>query len=183
MLSVSLLIAAVLPAQPPRAPLKWTGRVQFGPPWEGVPQPFRDLPFPEMEIPGGLKVPAPAVLLLHWHSGSKDGPLFSSEEHNVLEPLLQRGYVLMAIDSYFNGKRLGRGPAGEVESNLENQRDSLFKLNLWFGRTLWGRMLRDELIAIDYLASRPEVDRRRIGASGMSMGSTGAGWRRGRCWP
>jgi dienelactone hydrolase len=37
-------------------------------------------------------------------------------------------------------------------------------------------MLRDDMIAIDYLASRPEVDKNRIGASGMSMGSTGAWW-------
>ncbi len=127
-------------------------------------------------IPHGLREPAPAILLLHWHSGDKGGPLFSSEEQNVLEPLLKRGYVLMAIDCYFNGERLGRGPAGAIESNIENQRDSLFKLNLWFGRTLWGMMVRDDMIAIDYLASRPEVDRRRIGASGMSMGSTGAWW-------
>ena len=35
-------------------------------------------------------------------------------------------------------------------------------------------MLRDDMMAIDYLASRRAVDRRRIGASGMSMGSTGA---------
>src|SRR5262249_33686191 len=50
------------------------------------------------------------------------------------------------------------------------------KLNLWLGRTLWGMMLRDEQIALDYLASRPEVDPARIGAQGMSMGSTRAWW-------
>jgi dienelactone hydrolase len=37
-------------------------------------------------------------------------------------------------------------------------------------------MLRDEQIALDYLASRPEVDPNRIGAQGMSMGSTRAWW-------
>ena len=37
-------------------------------------------------------------------------------------------------------------------------------------------MLRDDLMALDYLCSRPEVDSRRIGVTGISMGSTRAWW-------
>ena len=44
--------------------------------------------------------------------------------------------------------------------------ESLHKLDLWFGRTLWGRFVRDDRIALDYLCSRPEVDGTRIGATG-----------------
>jgi len=36
--------------------------------------------------------------------------------------------------------------------------------------------VRDDQIALDYLCSRPEVDASRIGATGMSMGSTRAWW-------
>jgi dienelactone hydrolase len=36
--------------------------------------------------------------------------------------------------------------------------------------------VRDDQIALDYLCSRPEVDVTRIGATGMSMGSTRAWW-------
>ena len=36
--------------------------------------------------------------------------------------------------------------------------------------------LRDEQIALDYLVSRPEIDSKRIGVEGMSMGSTRAWW-------
>ena len=50
------------------------------------------------------------------------------------------------------------------------------KFNLWVGRTLWGMIIRDDLIALDYLASRPEVSRGRIGVMGMSMGATRAWW-------
>jgi dienelactone hydrolase len=44
------------------------------------------------------------------------------------------------------------------------------------GRTLWGMMLRDDRIALDYIWSRPDVDRSRIGAMGMSMGATRTWW-------
>ena len=47
---------------------------------------------------------------------------------------------------------------------------------LWRGRVLWGMMMFDEFRALDYLASRPEVDSKRLGAMGMSMGSTKAWW-------
>ena len=33
-------------------------------------------------------------------------------------------------------------------------------------------MVRDDILALNYLASRPEVDPARIAAMGMSMGST-----------
>src|SRR6059036_3945513 len=36
--------------------------------------------------------------------------------------------------------------------------------------------VRDDQVALDYLSSRPEVDRARIGATGMSMGRTRAWW-------
>jgi dipeptidyl aminopeptidase/acylaminoacyl peptidase len=37
-------------------------------------------------------------------------------------------------------------------------------------------ILRDDLMALDYLVSRPEVDREKIGVMGMSMGATRAWW-------
>ena len=36
--------------------------------------------------------------------------------------------------------------------------------------------VRDDQVALDYLCTRPEVDPARIGATGMSMGSTRAWW-------
>jgi len=139
----------------------------------------------DSEVPGYLAIPdnrrgpLPAVLAMHGHGSSKENIFeFQPSQQTVAELLVRRGYVVMAIDSYFNGERRGKGPAGELEvmAKGSDQEMSLFKLNLWLGRTLWGMMLRDEQMALDYLESRPEVDPRRIGAQGMSMGSTRSWW-------
>jgi dipeptidyl aminopeptidase/acylaminoacyl peptidase len=37
-------------------------------------------------------------------------------------------------------------------------------------------IVRDDLMALDYLATRPEVDARRIGVTGISMGATRSWW-------
>ncbi|MEZ5353812.1 MAG: alpha/beta hydrolase family protein [Bryobacteraceae bacterium] len=136
-------------------------------------------------VPGYIAIPEdgkrrhPAILTMHGHSSSKENMFgYEPTSQNVAELLAKKGYVVLGIDNYFNGERKGSGPAGELETMQRgsDQEMSLFKLNLWLGRTLWGMMLRDELIALDYLSSRPEVDPERIGAQGMSMGSTRAWW-------
>jgi dienelactone hydrolase len=137
-------------------------------------------------IPGYLAIPSntggkvPVIIGLHGHSSSKEN-IFgydSNTAQDVLALFISNGFAVMAIDSYFNGERRGKGPAGSNETgkNGPDQESSQFKINLWFGRSLWGMMLRDEQIALDYLASRPEIDSGRIGVEGMSMGSTRAWW-------
>ena len=137
-------------------------------------------------IPGYLAIPAnvkgkvPVIVGLHGHSSSKEN-IFgfdSNTAQDVMALLISNGFAVMAIDSYFNGERLGKGPAGETERQEKgsDQELSQFKINLWFGRSLWGMQLRDEQIAIDYLLTRPEIDAERIGVEGMSMGSTRAWW-------
>ncbi|MBK7713518.1 MAG: dienelactone hydrolase family protein [Bacteroidales bacterium] len=133
-----------------------------------------------LAIPAGAKGKVPVILGMHGHSSSKDN-IFgfdSNTAQDVLALFISNGYAVMAIDSYFNGDRRGTGPSGETETqqNGSDQESSLFKINLWFGRSLWGMQLRDEQIAIDYLVSRKEIDGERIGVEGMSMGSTRAWW-------
>ncbi|HEY3444524.1 MAG TPA: alpha/beta hydrolase family protein [Paludibaculum sp.] len=136
-------------------------------------------------VPGYIAIPdqrqgkLPAILTMHGHGSTKDNMFgYKPTSQDVAGLLAKQGFVVLGIDSYFNGERKGMGPAGEMERQERgsDQEMSLFKLNLWLGRTLWGMMLRDEQIALDYLASRPEVDPKRIGAQGMSMGSTRAWW-------
>lgn len=133
-----------------------------------------------LAIPTNVKGKVPVVLGMHGHGSSKDNVFGSNSgtAQDVLALLISKGYAVMAIDSYFNGERRGTGPAGEPETQSKgpDQETSTFKINLWFGRSLWGMQIRDEQIALDYLATRPEIDSEKIGVEGMSMGSTRAWW-------
>jgi dienelactone hydrolase len=130
-----------------------------------------------LALPKGAKGPLPVIVGMHGHSGSKDEYLPNpANERSLGWMLVQKGFAVAAIDGYFNGERVFHGPRGKKERDAGGQELSLFKLHLWQGRTLWGMMLRDEQCLIDYLETRPELDKRRLGATGMSMGCTRAWW-------
>ena len=135
-------------------------------------------------VPGVLLLPkkvsgkAPAILWNHWHGGQYDLGKTALMESNYTPAasgptLAERGYVVLSIDSYCFGERNGRGADGLKGGAGEW---SAAKFNLWVGRTLWGMIVRDDLMALDYLCSRPEVDARRIGVTGISMGATRTWW-------
>lgn len=127
-------------------------------------------------LPKGATKPRPAVMALHEHGGSKDSVCLKTDAmDHVGTHLVAEGYVVAAIDGYFHGERIGRGPGGEKE-NKGAQEMTLSKINLWLGRSLWGMQLRDEQCLLDYLATRPEIDAAKIGATGMSMGCTRSWW-------
>jgi dienelactone hydrolase len=128
-------------------------------------------------VPKGIKKPAPAVILAHGHSGSTDVLCVNEKGGQGNGPALARkGYVVAAIDSYFCGQRVGKGPAGQTETKPPTDEFSLFKFHLLMGRCLWGMMVRDQQCLIDYLETRPEVNAKQIGISGMSMGCTTSWW-------
>ena len=136
----------------------------------------------EMRVPGillvpeGLKGPAPTIVGLHGHASSMETVCTDETKPSCIGPMMARkGYVVAAIDAYFNGERVGHGPRGQRENKLQ-QESSLFKYNLWLGRSLWGMMLRDEQCLLDYLETRPEVNKNRIAATGISMGCVRGSW-------
>ena len=113
----------------------------------------------------------PVVLYNHAHGGDyvlgKDELLAGrSALHRppYAEALTARGYAALAIDTWVFGERRGR-----TESEV-------FKRMLWQGQVLWGMMVYDSLRAIDYLATRDDVDPGRLATLGLSMGSTMAWW-------
>lgn len=139
-----------------------------------------------VSIPAALMLPRtgsppyPAILFHHSHWGD-----YAVGLEELFEPwpvaetpavaLARRGFAVFAIDAQSFGGRQGRGPGGPGERGRDEE-TSLAKLFLWQGTSLWAMMVRDDLVALDYLAARPEVDPRRIGATGMSMGSTRTWW-------
>jgi dienelactone hydrolase len=125
-------------------------------------------------IPDIRQTPAPGLLYIHWHGGmyelGKEQLLKGVEAQPAYASVCaEKGLVTLAIDSWCFGerKRERDGHTGEEDA---------FKLMLWKGQVLFGMMIFDEFRALDYLASRPEVDPRRLGAFGMSMGATKAWW-------
>ena len=108
-------------------------------------------------------------------AGPQEHFFFNGGEERLGESPVRAGYAVLAPDAYWHGDRAGTGPSGTAPSGRSEQ-DDLFKLNLWLGRTLWGMFVRDDRVALDYLCTRPEVDASRIGATGMSMGSSRAWW-------
>jgi dienelactone hydrolase len=138
------------------------------------------------EVPGYVLIPdgaanAPAILYNHAHGGDYTigkeeifGDRYNLHKQLGVE-LVRQGYVVLAIDAYLFNERQGKGPGGPEELGKEAE-ITLAKKFLWEGGTLWGMMLRDDLLALNYLLSRPEVDPERVGTTGMSLGGSRTTW-------
>jgi dienelactone hydrolase len=121
--------------------------------------------------PKGLRHAVPAILFDHSHGGGYDiGKKEFVEGRSYLQPtpyakaLSDEGWVALCIDHWCFGERAH-------ETELET-----VKAMLWQGRVLWGMMVYDSIRALDWLATRGDVDAARIGTLGMSMGSSMAQW-------
>lgn len=112
----------------------------------------------------------PAILYGHSHGGGYGigaRELLDGRDYLVspLGPVFARaGYVTLCIDMPIFGER-----ATESES-------AAAKALLWNGKSLFGQMLCDHAAALTYLAGRADVDAKRIGAFGISMGCVLSYW-------
>jgi hypothetical protein len=112
----------------------------------------------------------PAVLFSmgHWDEGKYAG-------QRICANLAAKGFVVLAYDPVGQGERLqayspltGRSLlGGSTEQHFANGAQALLA-----GQTLGRYFLHDSKRALDYLASRPEVDAKRLGATGCSGGGT-----------
>jgi hypothetical protein len=120
--------------------------------------------------PPAVDGPRPAILYGHSHGDRYDigaSELLDGRSYLLrpFGPLLARaGYVTLCMDMPTFGDR-----QAVTES-------AATKAHIWYGTSLIGQMLSEQAAALTYLASRPDVDAGRIGAFGISLGSTLAYW-------
>ncbi len=106
---------------------------------------------------------------------------------SIAAELARRGYVVIAIDMFYWGERgmvLDDEPPmyrerplsmTEQEIGVFNQRasqnESLVGRSLFTAGVTWpGVLVWDDIRTLDYLAARPEVDPKRLGCVGLSVG-------------
>src|SRR4029078_6236642 len=108
------------------------------------------------------------------------------EGTSLAKTLVRRGYVVITIDMFYWGERrmlLDGDPLSfrepqrmspeEVDAfnRLSSQNEQLVARTLMTAGITWpGVVLWDDLRTLDYLASRPEVDKRLLGCVGLSVG-------------
>lgn len=100
--------------------------------------------------------------------------------------LVRRGYVVITIDAFMFGERrtildadLGHGwdrskysmdDVRAINRHCREKEDTLVKALTFAGLTWPGIVFWDDIRTVDYLVTRPEVDPKRIGCMGISMG-------------
>jgi dienelactone hydrolase len=126
-------------------------------------------------LPKNAPGPGPAILAHHQHAGQFDlgksevVGLAGDADQAYGAELAERGYVVIAPDAIAFEERNwseepGRAEYYELASRLVH------------GRTLLAKVLHDATVALDYLTTRPEVDRRRLGFIGHSYGGRMGIW-------
>ncbi len=130
-------------------------------------EPFRDEPHYKVlkvyfdsvndeQVPGLLSLPkmqgeVPCVIFLHGYGGRKEDVL------EAAEMIAKEGYAIMAIDAEYHGERREEGK----ELYSPNISDSVRGIV---------QTVIDLRRAIDYVETRPEIDKDKIGYAGGSMG-------------
>jgi dienelactone hydrolase len=111
-------------------------------------------------LPEARKDKVPALIVVNGHGGDK-----------------YSWYAWWSGVAYARGGAavLTYDPIGEGERNIERKSGTrahdVVQSPPELGRRMGGLMMADVMQAVSYLTSRPEVDARRIGAMGYSMGS------------
>ena len=126
-------------------------------------------------IPKGRKFPLPGVVGTCGHS--HNGKLAETYQ-SFAQGLAKQGYVVLIYDPIGQGERL-QYPNDHLKSKIgAGVREHLYSGNQQFlvGEFLGSWRAWDGIRALDYLQTRKEVDRKRIGVTGNSGGGTMTTW-------
>ncbi len=129
---------------------------------------------PNPLVPGAIAIPKdrpgpfPAVICLHGTGGTwereMEQPFFAHGSTLVgwARELARRGFATVALTQFSH-------PPRPEPWDWEGP-----KLLPAYGQTGMGALVSDVLLCVDYLQTRPEVDRKRIGVGGFSLGGIAA---------
>jgi cephalosporin-C deacetylase-like acetyl esterase len=119
---------------------------------------------PSIRITGWFLKPAqggePYPTVLHISEGNKD---FAIGEEGPTERLVRKGFAVCTVDLRGLGDSIPRLPAsGPVFYHSQNLQESYAWACFTLGKPVLGQRVWDCLRCLDYLESRPDVDRNRI---------------------
>jgi dienelactone hydrolase len=117
-------------------------------------------------LPDAAKFPGrrPVVIALHGTGGSKD----SGQIAEIVLKAARAGFVGVAIDGRYHGDRAVVRSTGDVGSAYEAAIARSFSGGP--GHPLYYDTVWDVMRLIDYLQTRPDVDGKRVGLTGISKG-------------
>lgn len=132
-------------------------------------------------VPEGAKRRRPAILCSHGHGYGMNDLVGLKEDGTPREPgadpgyerdfalqAVRAGFVTLAFDQMGFGRR--RDVDFNKQQNLWNACEQPSKNAAHFGMSMTGIRVYDAMRMIDFLETRPEVDPRRIGMTGISGG-------------
>jgi cephalosporin-C deacetylase-like acetyl esterase len=123
-------------------------------------------------VPESGKGPFPAIL---YPLGHEQGAKSHSAWQYTLANLARRGFVCLAWDPIGQGERVQFWDKDWHDSKLQastSEHNMLGMQSLLVGSHIAQFTIWDGIRALDYLLSRPEVDPKRVGATGNSGGGT-----------
>jgi dienelactone hydrolase len=128
-----------------------------------------------LQFPSSGAAPYPCVLLLHGWSGSKenwwqDGNYISGG--NARKALLTAGFAVLALDVQCHGDRIAQNDFAPANHYVDPSAGSNPRKGYFSLAEIYVQTTRDYRRAIDYLETRPDIDKSRIGVVGYSMGGT-----------
>jgi hypothetical protein len=115
-------------------------------------------------IPKGVKFPVPALIFPSGHGGSKS----AIYNHYAGQLYARAGLICLIPDPVGEEERDEKGRAGVRGHRLDFRVDRCYEV----GRSVIGKMTYDIVRGLDYLCERPEVDTKRLGCVGHSLGCT-----------
>ncbi len=125
-------------------------------------------------VPKNLAEPTPVIFCHHQHNRQFDigksevVGLMGDPDQAYASELAERGYITFAPDAIAFEERNWASPGSSEWHELA--------VRLVQGQTLMAKVLHDVMVGLDYLETRPEVDKSKIGFLGHSYGGKMALW-------